>query len=156
MNYNVTLKELPARTVASVRKVIPDYGQEGRLWHILMSETAPLHIIHDEPCYSLAVFHDNEYKESEVDVDVQISVKGLYEDTENVKFKKVAPIHMASATYKGSYEKITEVNESVAGWVVDNGYEFDGSSFCIYHVSPNDTQNPEEWVTEVCYPVRKK
>ena len=26
----------------------------------------------------------------------------------------------------------------------------------ICHVSPHETQNPEEFVTEVCYPVRKK
>ena len=29
MNYNVTLKELPERYVASVRKIIPNYDQEG-------------------------------------------------------------------------------------------------------------------------------
>jgi DNA-binding transcriptional MerR regulator len=38
MNYNVTLKELPERYVASVRKVIPNYEQKGMLWCILMQE----------------------------------------------------------------------------------------------------------------------
>ena len=28
--------------------------------------------------------------------------------------------------------------------------------FNIYHVSPHETQNPDEIVTEVCIPVRKK
>ena len=28
--------------------------------------------------------------------------------------------------------------------------------FNIYHVSPHETQNPDEFVTEVCFPVRKK
>ena len=28
--------------------------------------------------------------------------------------------------------------------------------FNIYHVSPAETQNPDEFVTEVCYPVRKR
>ena len=36
------------------------------------------------------------------------------------------------------------------------GYAFDGIAFNIYHVSPHETQNPEEFVTELCYPVRKK
>ncbi len=26
----------------------------------------------------------------------------------------------------------------------------------IYHVSPHETQNPGEFVIEVCFPVRKK
>lgn len=156
MNYNVTLKELPQRNVASVRKIIPAYNQEGVLWNILMKETAPLHLQYEDPCYSLAIFHDGEYKESDVDVEVQILVKGSYNDTEHVVFKTVAPIQFASATYTGSYEKISEVNEAVANWVRDNDYEFDGVNFCIYHVSPSQTQNPDELVTEVCYPVKKK
>lgn len=156
MDYNVTLKVLPKRTVASVRKVIPSYDKEGMLWHILMSETAPLNMQDDEPCYTLAIFHDGEYKESDVDVEVQKSVKGTYKDTENVVFKTVEPIEIASATYKGSYEQVSRVNEAVANWIRDNNYEFAGLSFLIYHVSPYETQNPEDWVTEVCYPVKKK
>ncbi|WP_312101439.1 MerR family transcriptional regulator [Lachnoclostridium sp.] len=156
MNYNVTLKELPERYVASVRKVIPTYVHEGMLWGILMQETANLNLQNGDPCYTLAIFHDGEHKESDVDVEVQKSVKGSYQNTENVVFKTVAPIQMASAIYKGSYEKINEVNEAVANWVRDNGYEFNGLSFCIYHVSPHETKNPEELITEVCYPVLKK
>ena len=156
MSYDVTLKELPERYVASVRKIIPSYNQEGMLWGILMQETATLNLQNGDPCYTLAVFHDGEHKESDVDVEVQKSVKGSYKNTENVVFKTVPPILMASATYKGSYEKINEVNEAVANWVRDNGYEFNGLSFCIYHVSPHETQDPDELVTEVCYPVKKK
>lgn len=156
MNYNVTLKTMPERTVASVRQIIPAYNQEGMLWHILMQETAPLNIQDTDPCYALAVFHDKEYKETDVDVEVQKSVKGNYPDTENVVFKTEPSALIASATYKGSYDQINKVNEAVANWVHDNGYEFNGAMFNIYHVSPHETQNSEEWVTEVCYPVKKK
>ena len=34
MDYNVTLKTVPERCVASVRQVIPAYDQEGLLWEI--------------------------------------------------------------------------------------------------------------------------
>ena len=156
MNYEVTCKTLPQRYVASVRDVLPSYYEEGRLWHTLMKETAPLRLQVAEPCCTLGIYHDTDYRERDVDVEVQMSVKGTYEDTEHVKFKTVPPILMASATYTGSYEKVNEVNAAVAAWVRDNGYEFDGLSFCIYHVSPHETQNPDELVTEVCYPVRKK
>jgi DNA-binding transcriptional MerR regulator len=156
INYNVTLKELPKRYVASVRKLIPSYEQEGMLWQILMQETANLRLQDGDPCYTLAIFHDKEYKESDVDVEVQKSVKGSYPNTEHVVFKTEPPVLIASATYKGSYEKVNEVNEAVANWVKDNGYDFNGLSFNIYHISPHETQNPEEFVTEVCYPVKKK
>ena len=108
------------------------------------------------PGYGMAVFHDEGYKEEDVDVEIQISVEGTYRDTEHVKFKTVPPVLIASAVYQGSYSQITRVNEAVAHWIHDNGYEYDGASFCIYHVSPHDTSDPEKLVTEVCYPVKKK
>lgn len=156
MNYNVTLKTLPERYVASVRKVIPCYEQEGMLWGILMQETEMLKMQDGDPCYTMAIFHDGEYKETDVDVEVQKSVKGKYSNTENVVFKTEPAIEIASAIFKGGYEKTGEVNEAVANWVQDNGYTFTGPAFNIYHISPHETQNPDEYVTEVCYCVKKK
>lgn len=156
MGYDVSLKVVPELYVASVRQVIPGYADEGMLWKILMEETASLSMQDGSPCYSIALFHDGEFKEGNVDVEVQRSVSGTYKDTAHVKFKKVPPVQIASATYEGNYDQIGQVNEAVARWVTDNGYEFDGLSFNIYHVSPGETKNPEEYVTEVCYPVKKK
>lgn len=156
MKYNVTLKTMPERYVASVRKVIPAYDQEGMLWQTLMQETAKLGMHIADPCNGLAIFHDEGFKAKDVDVEVQITVKGSYSNTENVVFKTVPAIEIASATYKGSYEQMPTVNQAVANWVKDNNYEFDNMMFCIYHVSPSDTKNPDEYVTEVCYAVKKK
>ena len=146
MNYEVTLKTLPQRYVASVRQVIPAYDAEGMLWQMLNEETASQNLKQAVPCYGLAIFHDEGYKDGDVDVEIQACVEGSYNDTEHVRFKTVAPVQMASATYSGSYDQITK----------ENGYEFDGPSFCIYHVSPYEAKSPDDLVTEVCYPVKKK
>ena len=58
--------------------------------------------------------------------------------------------------FRGSYAQISDVIAAVAAWVTANGYESAGPMFDIYHVSPHETHNPEEFVTEACYPVRKK
>lgn len=155
MNYNVTVKTMPERTVASVRKIIPTYDQEGLLWTLMMTETAPQNMQMADPCNSLALFHDDGFKESDVDVEVQMTVKGSYQNTEHVVFKREPAVLIASATFKGSYEQMPTVNQAVATWVQDNGYEFDNMMFCIYHVSPAQTQTPDELVTEVCYAVKK-
>ena len=156
MSYDVTLKELPERYVASLRRSIPSYNQEGIMWEQLYRETADQSLLQSDPCYGLAVFHDKGFKEENPDVEIQISVKGKYRDTEHVIFKTVEPIQYASATYQGSYEKLTEVNISVARWLQENQYEMTGPSFSIYHVSPATAKTPDELVTEVCYPVKKK
>ena len=156
MNYDVTVKTIPERRVASVRQIIPCYEREGDLWGILMQETAGMHIQDGDPCLCSATFHDGEYKESNVDVEVQKTVRGDYPDTEHVKFKTMPAVQVASAVCKGSYDQLNGATADVVSWVESNGYVFDGPSFFIYHVSPHETNNPEEFVTELCYPVRKK
>ena len=156
LKYNVTVKTFPDRYAATVRMTIPAYEQEGMLWGILMEETAHLNLIADEPCYCCAVFHDTEYKESDVEVEVIKTVKGAYPDTQHVRFRTLPEVTVASAVCKGSYRQMDEVMGIVAQWVMANGYEFDGPTFNIYHVSPHETSDPNKFVTEVCYPVRKK
>lgn len=156
MQYSVSVKEMPERNVASLRKIIPAYNKEGLLWEQLMKEVTPLSIQYANPCNGLAVFHDKEYKEQDPDVEIQISVLGSYQNTANVIFKTVPSVTIASATYKGGYEQLTTVNHAVADWVRDNGYDFSEDMFTIYHVGPGQTKNPEEFVTEVCFPISKK
>lgn len=156
MKYDIIVKELPQRTVASLREIIPNYEAEGMLWGRMMSEIAPQKVAYASPCYSIAVFHDQGYKDSDVDVEIQISVTGTYEDTSSVRFKTVAPALVASATFRGGYDKVSDVYEAIGAWIAGSDYEFDGAMFNIYHVSPAMDPNPDNWVTEICYPLRKK
>ena len=135
--------------------VIPSYEQEGILWNILMEETEQMNLIDGAPCYCCAVFHDKEFREAEVDVEVQKDVKDSYKNTEHVRFRTLQEITAASVTCKGSHEQMNGINAAVAAWGADNCYVFDDPMFNIYHVSPHETSNPDEYVTEVCYPVRK-
>lgn len=153
--YEVAVKELPARYVASVRSILESYNYEGRLWHILMSETQDQQLQMGNPCLSFGIYHDREFKERDVDVEIQLTVSGRYQDTEHVRFKDEPAQLVASAMHRGSYEEIGRATSAVAAWIEANGYEFDGAMFSIYHVSPHQTQNPDELVTEVCFPVRR-
>lgn len=156
MEYNVVLKDLPQRYVASLRNTIESYDKEGILWGQMMGEMGPQNVKYANSCYSMALFHDPEYKEKDPDVEVQIAVQGNYDNTEHVIFKTVQSNLVASATYKGSYEQFGAVNAAIANWIKENGYEYNGIMCAIYHVGPAQTQNPNEFVTEVCFPVKKK
>lgn len=48
-----------------------------------------------------------------------------------------------------------EVYAALAAWISANGYELCGPMMDIYYVSPNETRNPDEFITEVCCPVKK-
>lgn len=155
MKFDVNLKTIPERYAATIRNVIPSYEQESLLWSTLMNETADMKLTYDNPCYCCAVFHDPEFKETDVDVEVQQTLQGAYPDTEHVKFRTLPAVTVAATVVRGSYALLDEAYAAVAAWLTDNGYVLNGPLFNIYHVSPHETRNPDEFVTEVCYPVRK-
>ena len=154
MNYNVSIKTIPERYAATVHMVIPHYEDEGMVWQVLCEETDAMHMIPDNPCLVAAEFPDDEFKEENVEVFAWKTVKGAYPDTEHVKFQTLPGVKVASCVVNGSYEQMPEVYVAVISWVKENGYEPDGAMFNIYHVSPHETQDPNEFVTEVCYPVK--
>lgn len=156
MSYNVVLKTIPERYAACVRTKIPRYEEEGKIWKILCEETAHMNLVPDDPCLCSVIFHDKEWRETDVDVEAQKTVRGKYPDTDHVKFRTLPEVTVASTTYKGPYDIIGQMYAMVYVWAEKNGYESAGSMFNIYHVSPNETQNPDEFVTEVCLPVKKK
>lgn len=156
MNYDVTIKTLPERYAATVRMTIPRYQDEGMVWDVLCCETAAMALVPDDPCYCAVEFLDNEFKETNVEIMASKSVKGTYPDTEHVKFQTLPAVTYAGCTFKGGYEQINDVVAAVSAWIDANGYDYAGAMFDIYHVSPHETKNPNEFVTEVCFPIRKK
>ena len=151
MSFDVTTKVIPERYAATVHMVVPHYEDEGILWGKLQECKTPL--VPADPCLAAAEFLDKEYKEENVEIVVWMTVKGQYEDTENVKFKTLPEVKVASCVIKVSYEQMGEATATVASWIAENGFEVTGPMFNIYHVSPAQTQNPDEYVTEVCFPI---
>ena len=88
-----------------------------------------------------------------MEIKVWMTVKGTYEDTEHVKFKTLPAVKVASCIIRGSYEQMGDATATVISWISENGYQVTGPMFNIYHVSPNETKNPDEYVTEVCFPI---
>ena len=156
MQYNVTIKTLPQRYAATVRMTIPRYEDEGMIWQTLCQETDAMPLTPSDPCYCCVVFLDGEHKERDVLIEAQKAVTGSYPDTEHVRFRTLPPVTYAGCTFKGGYEQINDVVEALTAWIDANGYEYAGPMFDIYHVSPHETADPAQFVTEVCYPVREK
>jgi len=153
MNYNVSIKTFPERYAATVHMTLPRYEDEALLWQYLNEETAGLHIVPGEPYLAAVSYLDDEYREENVELMAWLTVKGTYPDTEHVKFRTLPAVKTASCTFRGSYEQLPGCIAALIAWVNENGYKPAGSMFNIYHVSPHETQNPEEFVTEVCYAV---
>ena len=151
MSFDVTVRTIPERYAATVQMTVPHYEDEGMLWGMMAECKTPL--VPADPCLACAAFLDKEYKEENVEIMVSMTVKGTYEDTEHVKFRTLPAVKVASCVVRGSYDQMGDATAAVMAWINGNGYRMNGPMFNIYHVSPHETQNPDEYVTELCFPV---
>ena len=119
-----------------------------------LKERAMIHInLPEAAALVAATVLDKEYKEENVEIMVSMTVRGSYEDTEHVKFRTLPAVRVASCVVKGSYAQMGEATAAVASWIHENGYQVNGPMFNIYHVSPHETRDPDEYVTELCFPI---
>ena len=151
MGFDVTVKTIPERYAATVHMIVPRYEDEAVAWSMMGECAQPL--VPADPCYAAAEFLDDEYKEKDVEIIVSMAVKGQYQDTEHVKFRTLPAVKVASCIVKGGYHQMGDAYATVVSWIRENGYKANGPMFNIYHVSPAQTDNPDEYVTEACFPV---
>lgn len=153
--YNVELKKIPKRKVMSIRKVVKSYNDEFDLWNDLHEESVNQKVKMDNPPSGMTIYHDKEYKESNVDIEVQSNIIGNYKDTDDVKFYEAPEFTIASVTFNGSYEQMAEVTQAIASWIEANNYIICGPMVNIPYISPAQDSNPDNWVTEAGFMVFK-
>jgi len=156
LRYSIEVKQIPHRIVVSTRGIISAYNQEGHLWKVLAETLESQQIPLASLPYDMAIYHNEGFVENGIDIELQKAVSRKGTDTESVRFKETPAILAAVLTYEGEYQKISEIGELIANWAKDNHYEFCGSHFNIYHVSPETENDVRKMVTEVGFPVQKQ
>ena len=152
--YQVVIKELPSMKVASVRGTVPTYGDIPILWDkICPVFEKHMSIIAGPP---LAIYHDMEYREKDVDIEVAIPISTTVPLPDPIKVSDLtAEAKVASMIHRGPYEKLHEAYQAMMAWCETNGYEMAGPDREVYLTGPNDTQDPVNYLTELQQPVKK-
>lgn len=154
MNIDVRQIHMPAMTVAALRRVLPSYGGEGRLWQEigpLMARSGAPMPGHDEGIGG-ATFHDPEYRESDVDVEVWLQVPAPFRPVEPLECREIPARDVVVATLHGSYDQMPEVTAAIGAHIAARGLNT-GAMFNVYRVSPMQNPDPAAWVTDVCLPI---
>lgn len=153
--YNVVIKEIPSRKVMSIRKKVASFEEESLLWNMLYQESMKQQVKLTSPSMGMTIYHDNEYKDNNIDIEVQSNIVGDYKDNDVVKFYNADGFTMASVTFSGSYDQMGDVTQAIASWIEANGYTITGPMVNIPIVSPVQDSNPENWITEAGYMITK-
>lgn len=154
MNYEVTLKALPAYNVVSLREFIPSYWNEGEQW-----EKLDVFIKKEKiPCcnFDFTIYHDQEYKENRIDVEIVAQVEKLGRDKEGFTFRRVEPVPCAaSIMITGGLENIAPAYQYFSEWLEKNNYELSGTSRQILHRGPYNEKDPKNYLIEIQIPINK-
>lgn len=156
IHCNATLKSIPSYEVLSLRKIIFNYFCEGNLWKELCDyiRTEKLNI--SENNYSFAIYHDKEYKDKDVDVEVCIITNQKGVNRDNFTFRQTEPLEkVACSMVYGPYENISPAYTSFVHWLEKNNqYEITGISRQVCHKGPWNETDPNKYLTEIQIPVK--
>ncbi len=144
--------DLPEMTCASLRRVIPTYADEGVLWEELWPLLVASGAAFPADGIAGATFHDGEYREADVEVEVWVQLTAPLDVGDPVVCRTEPARSVVGGTLYGDYSQMGEATSAVGRYVAEHGLNT-GAMFNIYRVSPAQNPDPSSWVTEVCYPI---
>jgi DNA-binding transcriptional MerR regulator len=151
----VILKPLEPMYVLSIREIAAQPEDVGTL----LGEACTAIIEAGIPITAppLTLFHDQEFKPNDLDVEIAIPVTP---GAANVALSsgraliggELPGTLAAAAIHTGSYDNFAETYSAIARWIEQNGYQIAGASREVYLSAPDDESGA---ITEIQYPVEK-
>lgn len=103
---------------------------------------------------AFAIYHKWDEENQMTDMEVAMSCNSDKEGLGMIQKGMTYEGKAMKCTFKGPYEQTGEVHEFLISEIEKSGMEFGGSCWEVYLVGVGDTQDPNEYVTEVYYPVK--
>ncbi len=147
----VVIKRVEQVKVAGVRDIVPTFGEQGQLWGELGSYLARQHVNPVGPC--LTLYHDTEYRERDVEIEVCEQVSGTPPGEGRVKVQTLPAVDkMACILHHGGFEHVGETYDTLIKWIEANGYRVVGPNRELYLIAVNEgdatVQYPSEYLTD--------
>ncbi len=157
-NYicDIAVKSFPDRNVVCYREKISKFSDEGRLWKHLVEVCNENDIKVIPHGFSAAIQHERNQEKHYCDIEVVFEVDKVGKPVKDITYKQMPACEVASIAFRGQYYEIGNINYHLAMWIIRNDYEISQSPFCIYYVSPGNNAKVEDYLTEICFPIKKK
>lgn len=152
MPQEVILKQMTPRWIVSLRENIPAYRTVGALLGKFYGMLAPLGL----QGLGVALFHDEEFKEQDIDTEVGILLERPAPVKEPLKSYQLPEAMVASIIHHGSFSRVGESSVALLNWIETHGYRKSGPLLELFlRVSLPASRTDESNVTEIQVPVEK-
>lgn len=155
---NIIIKSLPKVKVASMRTIINSHDDLFHLCpNIMAKEMERLECVCAVPSYCFNIYHDGEYKENNIDIEICEAIIDLKKDTDILKFKEIDSVESAVCIlHKGPYSTLRETYSFAYKWIEENKYTVIDNPRESYIDGVWNKESQDEWLTEIQIPVKTK
>jgi DNA-binding transcriptional MerR regulator len=153
----VVLKAIEPQRIIGIREIIPTGDHIASLLGnsfgaLMRSGIQPI-----APPFT--IFHDEEFKPTELDVEIALPVEATVKDPlalgdgRMLTVRELPAMPFAACTiHRGNYDTLLDSYDMIGRWIETNGYQIVGSPHEIY-LNPPNSDTPT--LTEIQYPVEK-
>lgn len=154
-NYEIVVKQVEPLQVATIRDIVPTYSAQGKLWEELYSQIGRYGNQFTGSCIS--IYHDDDYKESDVDVETCQPIKGNLPIQGRVKVFTLPAITAVCTIHHGTFSTVSQAYNALIKWIEANGYRLVGKAREVNLQVPVQAgeQNDPNTVVEIQFPVEK-
>lgn len=146
--YTIEIKESPAMNILAKRAMM-GVDEFGKYYGMLFERVPKEHVTHTG--LNGTRYYDQEFDRESSDIEVFIEIQ------ERDKADAVIePCQCAMTVHRGGYSTLSEAYGAIVSWIMENGYEVVGAPFELYIKTQFHSYSPEDWETEVYFPIRKK
>jgi effector-binding domain-containing protein len=155
-DYDVVIKQVEPQLVAGVRDTLASYPEVGRLFDEVYGYLARQNI-KGLDMVGAAIWHDDEYKTSDIDGEAVVYLKQSIPAGGRVKVYELPAAMVASVIHKGAYNSLNQAYEAIGQWIEANGYKIVGPNREVYlYCTQPVRQDDDLYVTEIQFPVEKR
>ena len=153
LHHQINIKSIPGYDVLSLRRILPDYFAEKTLWAELYNYIRQEKIVVSNSTFAL--YHDTEYRDKDVDVEVCVLVNVLGQSKGNYIYRHVDGVStMACMMVYGDFHNINGAYLSMAQWLTQNSqYHMQYPTRQIIHRGPWNEDDPEKYLIELQIPL---
>lgn len=158
MSYQAVIKEIPACTVFTARYTLPNYAAMNEIMPALGEKVGRANpgLKCALPEYCFNVYLDDEYRDTDINVEICQAVTNRGKDGDGIVFKDLPAVTVASVLHRGVYETIGAAYAYAMQWVEQNGYKMASNVRESYIDGIWNKDKVEDWLTEIQIPVEKK
>jgi DNA-binding transcriptional MerR regulator len=150
------LKALPEVLAATMRTTIASYDTFFDIVPRMGEYMNSVGAVCQEPAYCFTIYHDGEFRETDIDVEICEAVVASCADNERVQFKIIPGAETALCLmHRGPYTSLYRTYNALFGWIPANGYRQTGHPRESYIDGIWNFENSEDWLTEVQVPVER-